>query len=163
MDLDGPPGIQKGHAMATCPEMGMEVLYGSRRVIGPAGEPGVFRPIPIELWSFQCLFLTSFISNYLYYFNNSRPEGLEPSTSGLGDRRSTNWTKDARGTIKYHPILRIYYLVSLWVVCFLQEGQYLLNSNLSFVFFLFFTLLPFYLYIFSCQKLWWIFFSDVYV
>ena len=27
--------------------------------------------------------------------NQTRPEGLEPSTFGFGDQRSTNWTKDA--------------------------------------------------------------------
>ena len=29
-------------------EMGMEVLYGGRRVISPAEMPGITRPIPIE-------------------------------------------------------------------------------------------------------------------
>ncbi len=34
--------------MATCPLCrGMEVLYGSRRVISPAEVPGVVRSIPI--------------------------------------------------------------------------------------------------------------------
>ncbi len=29
------------------------------------------------------------------YKNKTRPEGLEPPTSGFGDLRSTNWTKGA--------------------------------------------------------------------
>jgi len=41
-------------------KVGMEVLYGFRRVIIPAGRPGVIRPIPIELFSFQGGFLLRF-------------------------------------------------------------------------------------------------------
>jgi hypothetical protein len=56
-------------------------------------------------------------------------EGLEPPTSGFGVRRST-----IRATG-----LHADYLVSLWGVCPLQKGQYLLNSSLLGVFFLFFV------------------------
>jgi hypothetical protein len=49
-------------------------------------------------------------------------EGFEPPTLGFGVRRST-----VGATGLYH----FFYLVSLCKVCFLQNLQYLLNSNLS--------------------------------
>ena len=41
---------------------------------------------------------TKWIDAFILAFYNkvARPEGLEPSTSGFGDLRSTNWTKDAK-------------------------------------------------------------------
>ena len=72
--------------------------------------------------------IKDYVKNVNYF---TRPVGLEPTTSGFGDLRSTNWTKDASqnyilALTGFEPVTK-----GLWIPCSTTELQSPRNKSMG--------------------------------